>query len=261
MVEIQLEGRCALITGGSKGLGRAMAVRMAQAGGAVAIAARDKATLDEAKAAIDAAGGPSCFAYASDVTDPEACKALYAAAVKDMGKVDILVNNAGSSKRGKFEELTDEVWRDDLELKLFAQIRLSRLAFPDMKARRWGRIINVLNTQAKAPQAESAPTSVTRAAGLALSKAMAGEGAPHNVLVNALCTGLIESDQHVRRWRAEGAGKSLEQFLAEMGKGLPMGRLGTSEEFANMALFLASDLASYITGTAINVDGNRSPVV
>lgn len=260
MVEIRLDGRGALITGGSKGLGRAMAKRMGEAGAKVAIAARDQASLDEAKAEVEAAGG-RCFPFVADVTDPERCKSLYADAVSALGQVDILVNNAGHSTRGPFESITDEVWREDLELKLFAQIRLSRLAFPDMKGRRWGRIINVLNTGAKAPGPEMAPTAVTRAAGMALSKVMAGEGAPHNVLVNSLCTGLIDSDQHRRRWEREGRKGTYEEFLAELGKNLPMGRYGTSQEFADMALFLASDLAGYITGTAINVDGGRCPVV
>ena len=130
-----------------------------------------------------------------------------------------------------------------------------------MKARRWGRIINVLNTGAKAPAPEGAPTAVTRAAGMALTKVLAGEGAAHNVLVNSLHVGRIESDQWVRRHAAEGGKRSLADFYAEMGKTLPMGRVGTAEEFANMACFLASDAASYITGSAINVDGGLSPVV
>jgi NAD(P)-dependent dehydrogenase (short-subunit alcohol dehydrogenase family) len=130
-----------------------------------------------------------------------------------------------------------------------------------MKARRSGRIINVLNIGAKAPEAGRAPTAVTRAAGMALTKVLAGEGAPHNVLVNALLVGRIESDQWVRRHANENKNRSLADYYAEMGKGIPLGRIGTAEEFANMALFLASDAGSYVTGTAINVDGGLSPVV
>jgi 3-oxoacyl-[acyl-carrier protein] reductase len=128
-----------------------------------------------------------------------------------------------------------------------------------MQERRWGRIINILNIGAKAPRAASAPTSVTRAAGMALTKVLAGEGAPHNILVNALLVGRIESDQWVQR--AQQLGKPVPEFLAEMGKGIPLGRVGRAEEFANMACFLASDAASYITGTATNIDGGSSPVV
>jgi NAD(P)-dependent dehydrogenase (short-subunit alcohol dehydrogenase family) len=128
-----------------------------------------------------------------------------------------------------------------------------------MKKQRFGRIINVLNIGAKAPRAASAPTSVSRAAGLALTKVLAGEGAPHGILVNAMLVGLIESDQWVRR--AEAMKRPLEDVLADMGKEIPLGRVGTAQEFASLACFLASDAAAYITGTAIYVDGGRSPVV
>ncbi len=121
----------------------------------------------------------------------------------------------------------------------------------------------MLNIGAKAPGPNSAPTTVMRAAGMALTKILAGEGAPYNVLVNALMTGLIISDQWVRRHHSVAPTQSFDEFLAEQAKAqrLPMGRFGTAEEFANLACFLASDAASYISGTAINVDGARSPVV
>jgi len=160
-----------------------------------------------------------------------------------------------------FESITDEIWQEDLDLKLFAAIRMSRLVWSGMKQRRWGRIINVLNTFAKAPAANSAPTSVSRAAGMALTKVMAGEGGEHNILVNALLVGLIVSDQWVRRHAATAPGTNFDDFTRGLAKGVPLGRMGTAEEFANLACFLASDLGSYITGTAINVDGGRSPVV
>ena len=130
-----------------------------------------------------------------------------------------------------------------------------------MKARRWGRIINILNTAAKAPPPASAPTSVSRAAGMALTKVLAGEGAPHNVLVNALMIGSIKSDQIRRAWQASGSNEALDEFVAKAGQRLPMGRMGEAEECASVALFLASAGASYLTGCAINVDGGVSRVV
>ena len=188
---------------------------------------------------------------------------MFDAVIKDFGKVDILVNNAGTSRTGRFEEITDEIWQEDFDLKLFGAIRLCRLALPGMKERRWGRIINVLNVGAKAPAAGGAPTAVTRAAGMAMTKVLAGEAAPYNVLVNALCTGYINSDQWVRRHSREAADQPYDAFLAERAQTLkvPIGRFGEAEEFANIACFLASDAGSYITGTAINVDGGRCPVV
>ena len=260
-MDIRLDGRSAIVTGGSKGLGLAIATRYAASGADVAILARNADALERARAAISEKGRGRVVAIACDVSKADEIERAYATAVRNLGKVDIVVNNAGTSQRGNFEEITDEVWQADLDLKLFAAIRLTRLAWPDMKARGFGRVINVLNTGAKAPQGTTAPTSVTRAAGMALTKVLSQEGAPHNILVNALLVGLIMSDQWVRRYEAGPKDGSLEDFARGMAKDIPLGRIGTAEEFANIACFLASDQASYITGTAINVDGGRSPVV
>jgi len=260
-MDIRLDGRSAIVTGGSKGLGLAIATRYAASGADVAILARNADALERARAAISEKGRGRVVAIACDVSKADEIERAYATAVRDLGKVDIVVNNAGTSQRGNFEEITDAVWQADLDLKLFAAIRLTRLAWPDMKARGFGRVINVLNTGAKAPQGTTAPTSVTRAAGMALTKVLSQEGAPHNILVNALLVGLIMSDQWVRRYEAGPKDGSLEDFARGMAKDIPLGRIGTAEEFANIACFLASDQASYITGTAINVDGGRSPVV
>jgi 3-oxoacyl-[acyl-carrier protein] reductase len=257
-MEIHLTGRKALITGGSKGLGFAMAQTFAEAGADVAIVARRQGPLDEAAAAIRT-HGREVVAITCDVRRADDIEAAFARATQAVGRVDVLVNNAGTSNAHPFESVTDAQWQEDIDLKLFAAIRFVRLAWPRMKERKWGRIINVLNTGAKAPRPASAPTSVTRAAGMALTKVLAGEGAPHGILVNAMLVGFIESDQWVQR--AAKTGVPLEDFLANMGKEIPLGRVGTAQEFANMACFLASDAASYITGTAINVDGNRCPVV
>jgi 3-oxoacyl-[acyl-carrier protein] reductase len=260
-MEIRLDGRTALITGGSKGLGLAMATQFAAAGADVAILARNPGALDDAKAAIKTAGKGKVAAIACDVSKADDVRKAYDSVMKELGKVDILVNNAGQSQTGKFETVTDEIWQADLDLKLFAAIRLTRLVFPQMKDRRWGRIINILNIGAKAPAAGSAPTSVSRAAGMALTKVLAGEGAPHNVLVNALLVGIIVSDQVVRQHRADGSNMSLEAFIEKKGAAVPLQRMGRAEEFANVACFLASDAGSYVTGTALNVDGGRSPVL
>jgi 3-oxoacyl-[acyl-carrier protein] reductase len=261
-MDIRLDGRAALITGGSKGLGLATAIRFAEAGASVAILARSAETLEAAKAVISQAGrGAAVAAVACDVTDPTALQRAFDSVVSALGKVDILVNNAGTSQTGKFEDITDAVWQADLDLKLFAAIRLSRLVLPQMCARRWGRIINVLATAAKAPRGGSAPTSVSRAAGMALTKVLASEYAADNVLVNALLVGRIVSDQIARRHRAIGTNAPLDAYIREQGAGIPLGRMGEAEEFANLACFLASDAGSYVTGTAINVDGGLSPVV
>lgn len=260
-MEVTMDGRTALITGGSLGLGRATAIEFARSGANVAIAARREEVLEEAKAEIEAVAKGNVSIHPCDVTDADALKKLYSDVVAEHGQVDILMNNAGRSDARPFEEVTDEEWMDDLNLKLFANIRLSRLAFPQMKARNWGRIINVLAVSGKTPGARSTPTSVSRAAGMALTKVLAHEGAPYNVLVNALMIGVIVSDQLKRGYDAAKPNVTFEEFVTERGKNMPMGRFGRAEEFANLACLLASDKGSYINGTAINVDGGMASVV
>ncbi len=258
---VELSGRVALITGASKGLGLALGTEFAASGADVAILARRPDVLQEAKSQIERTARGRVVAIPCDVAKAADCRAAYDSAIGAFGKVDILVNNAGTSRAMPFEQVTDEIWQEDLDLKLFAAIRLARLALPGMRERRWGRIINVLNIGAKAPRANSAPTAVSRAAGMALTKVLATENAPHNVLVNALLVGQIVSDQWVRRHAAQGANTPFEDFAAKLGTNIPLGRMGRAEEFAAMACFLCSDHAGFTTGTAINMDGGASPVV
>jgi 3-oxoacyl-[acyl-carrier protein] reductase len=261
-MQLTLNGRTALITGGSKGLGLAIALAYAKAGGHVALVARGAEALEAAKAEIQAAAPAArVAAIPADIRTAEGCAAAASAAAAAIGPIDILVNNAGTSQRGPFLDITDALWEDDLNLKLMAAVRLCRAVLPGMRERRWGRIINVLNIGAKAPLATSTPTSVSRAAGMALTKAMANEYAPDNVLVNALLVGIIESDQWVRRHAADKRNITWEEWKEEQGRSVPLGRIGKAEEFAAMALMLASEQGGYVTGTAINVDGGKSPVV
>jgi 3-oxoacyl-[acyl-carrier protein] reductase len=263
-MEVRMDGRVAAITGASTGLGLAMAKEFAASGGSVALIARKPDALATAKAEVTKvlSKGAKVEAYSCDVSKALPIADTFAKIVGSFGKVDIVVNNAGISHAKAFDTVTDEDWQGDLDLKLFAAIRMIRLALPGMRERKWGRIVNVLNIGAKAPNANSTPTSVSRAAGLALTKALSQENAQHNVLVNAMLVGLIESDQWQRRHKTVGNNQSYQQFLDGMAKGrIPLGRMGKAEEFARMACFLCSDAGSFITGVAINVDGGASPVV
>ncbi|MEP4379272.1 MAG: SDR family oxidoreductase [Alphaproteobacteria bacterium] len=263
-MDVRLDGRTALITGASEGLGLAMAKKFAESGANVAMVSRSADRLEAGREEVMASVGGNKVkveAVPCDVTDTDQIAAMWQTVSDSLGDVDILINNAGQHAIGPFLECDDERWQADLDLKLFAAIRLGRLAMPGMAARKWGRIINVLAVSAKAPGAGSAPTSVSRAAGMALTKVMAGEGAPDNILVNALLVGLIKSGQHERRHQVQAPEKSYEEYMAGRGAGIPIGRAGEAEEFANMACFLVSDAGSYVTGCAINVDGGRSPVV
>jgi 3-oxoacyl-[acyl-carrier protein] reductase len=173
-MEANMKGRVAVITGGSKGIGRAIAARMAESGADVAMLARSPETLEEARLIVSNTAKGRVHVSPCDVTKAGDIAAAYAEVMKTFGRIDIVVNNAGISQTGPFASITDEVWQADLDLKLFAAIRLTRLAWPQMVERRWGRVINVLNIGAKAPKAASAPTSVSRAAGMALTKVLAG---------------------------------------------------------------------------------------
>jgi 3-oxoacyl-[acyl-carrier protein] reductase len=258
-MEISLSGRAAIVTGGSKGIGFAVATRFAASGADIAIVARTAESLKEAVAAIEKSSQARVIGVQADVGKAADIQRVYDEVMKAFGKVDIIVNNAGTSRAMPFDKVTDDVLHDDLELKLFAAVRLIRLVAPQMKERRFGRIINVLNIGAKAPRPNSMPTSVSRAAGMAMTKALSHELAPHNVLVNAMLVGLIRADQHVQS--AKRANMAIEEYYGAHAKEIPIGRFGEAEEFANLACFLVSDQGSYITGTAINVDGGRSPVV
>ena len=257
-MDLELKDKVAIVTGGSQGIGKAAALRLAAEGASVVIAARGRELLDKVALEIRAVGG-RVAAVQADVSRAEDCARLVAEAVKAFGRLDILVNNAGTSATGEFESVTDDIWQADFELKLFAAIRLARLAIPHMKRQGGGRIVNITNIGAKQPRAKSMPTTVTRAAGLAFTKALSKEFAPHQILVNTVCIGLVRAGQHERK--AAKAGIALEQFYANMGKDIPLGRVGRAEEVANAIAFLASEAASYITGTSINLDGGTSAVL
>jgi len=259
-MKLSAEGRTVLITGGSQGLGLATARAFAQAGADVAIVARRAEPLEAARADLASVASGKILTVVCDVAIASDVERAFTEVTTAFGRVDVLVNNAGKSQASQFEGISDEIWQADLDLKLFAAIRMTRLAWPGMKARRWGRVINVLNTYAKAPSAGTAPTSVTRAAGLALTKVLSAEGAPHNILVNALLVGVIESEQTHRRHASAAPEVSFDTYAADIGKRIPLGRIGKAEEFAATALFLGSDGAGYLSGTAINVDGGSCPV-
>src|SRR3982074_2279468 len=225
-MDVRMDGRVAVITGSSTGLGLALAKEFAASGASVVLLAgkMDGLTADQVEAAKGAA---KIEVYSCDVAKAQPIADTWKKVVADFGKVDIVVNNAGISHAKAFDTVTDEDWQGDLDLKLFAAIRLCRLALPGIRHRNGGRVVNVLNIGAKAPGANSTPTSVSRAAGLALTKALSKENAPHNVLVNAMLVGLIESDQWQRRHKAANDGKTYEQFLEGMAKGrIPIGRIG-----------------------------------
>ena len=253
-----IENKVAIVTGGSEGIGLATAMRLAQAGAKVVICGRSHAKLDAAMESL-APYANSIKAMVADVSEVVSIESLVNQTLAWQGGVDILVNNAGTANRGAFESLSDAYWQADFDLKLFSAVRLSRLVVPLMRARGGGRIINVTNIGAKSPREGTMPTTVTRAAGLAMTKALSKELAPDQILVNAVCIGLIKAGQHAARAQRES--KDLEALYLTMSKEIPLGRVGEAHEAANVILFLASNLASYVTGTSINIDGGSAAVL
>ena len=263
-MELGLQGKVAIITGGSEGIGKAAARSMAAEGAAVVICARRVDVLEAAAAEIREATGGQVLAVPTDVTQPEQVQRLMEQAVTTFGRIDILVNNAGTSSAHPFASATPEIWRTDLDLKLFGAIHCTQAVLPYLRAQGGGRIINLTTPGGKAAGARSVPTSVSRAAGIALTKALSLEYAPDNILVNTVCVGLIKSGQHERRWEQAHAANpdlTLDDHYTAMGQAVPMGRVGEAREVGDLIAFLASDRGSYITGASINVDGGRSPVV
>lgn len=263
-MDLGIQGKVALITGGSEGIGKATAVRLATEGANVVICARRPDILREAADEISNISNTPVLAIPTDVSNPLQIDTLVKKVVNQYGKIDILISNAGQGAVQPFDLLDDNDWEKDIDVKLYATIRLARKILPQMKKQGGGRIIIVTNVDAKAPGSGSLPASVTRAAGIAATKALSKEYASHNILVNTVCIGFIKSGQNDRRGMQKIANipeKSLSDWYEDMGNSVPIGRVGEAYEAADMISFLVSKQASYITGSAVNIDGGLSAVI
>jgi NAD(P)-dependent dehydrogenase (short-subunit alcohol dehydrogenase family) len=259
-VDLHLNGKVVLITGGTDGLGAALADRLVEEGARVAVCGRDARRLAATEQRLRDAGGDA-LAVQADVTRLADLERFADAAVARWGRLDGLVNNAGKSAAGRIDQVSDDDWTADLDLKVLAAVRCIRLAVPHLIAAGGGSIVNVLNIGAKAAGAASLPTTASRAAGLAITKAASKDLGGHGIRVNAVLVGLVASGQWQRR--ADATGQSEEELYRQMVKttDIPLGRVGRSEEFADLAAYLLSDRSSYVTGSAINLDGGSSPVL
>jgi NAD(P)-dependent dehydrogenase (short-subunit alcohol dehydrogenase family) len=259
-MDLHLGGKVILITGGTDGLGAALADRLVEEGARVAVCGRDPGRLAATEQRLRQAGGDA-VAVPADVTRLPDLDRFVETAVSRWGRIDGLVNNAGKSAAGRVDRVSDEDWTEDLNLKVLGAVRCTRLAVPHLAAAGGGAIVNVLAVAGKAPAAGSLPTAASRAAGLAITKAASKDLGGQGIRVNAVLIGLVQSGQWRRR--AEAAGQSEDEFYRQLVQhaDIPLGRVGRAEEFADLAAYLLSDRSSYVTGSAINLDGGTSPVL
>jgi 3-oxoacyl-[acyl-carrier protein] reductase len=259
-MDLGLTGKVAIVTGGSDGIGKAAARALAREGTRVAICARRPDVLQTAAEELRADTGGDVVGIVCDMTNDSQVRQLVTDVFARWGRLDILVNNAGTSSAMPVEVLTEDALSYDLKLKVYGAMYASQAAIPHMKAEGGGRIINITTGGGKAPGAGSLPTSLSRAAGIALTKAMSKDLAADNILVNTVCIGLIKAGQHERRWETN-SDVPLEQHYERMGERVPLGRVGEAQEAGDVICFLASERASYVTGASVNVDGGTAPVV
>ena len=261
MLELNLTNQVALVTGGSEGIGKAIAHKLAEEGCKVAICARRQEVLEAAGEEIRRATGAQILTLQADVTKLEDIERFIKAGVEEYGAIDILVNNAGRSAGGYFEDVDEEAWQEDFSLKFWAAVRACRLAIPHIRARGQGSIINITHPGGKAPGPSSVPTSVSRAAGIAFTKALSKDMAGHKIRVNTVCLTNIKSAQSLRAWEGSGSGLDYEEWCLEGGKSVPLGRMGEASEVADLVSFLVSERATFISGASINIDGGEGATV
>jgi len=252
-MDLGLRGKVALVTAASKGMGRACALAFGAEGAKVAMCARTEADLKTAADEVRSATRADVVAVAADVTKKADVDRLLQRVTAEWGGVDILVANAGGPARGFFEELSDEQWQQAFELSLLSVVRLVRGVLPGMQAKKWGRVLTIQSVSVKQPLPDLLLSNAVRPGTNGFMKTLAARYGADNITFNTVCPGRILTDRLMGGLKSSGLPR--EAYVAQLGADIPMGRVGTPEEFANVIVFLASERASYVTGTAIQVDG------
>ncbi len=256
-MNVELKNRVALVAASSKGLGRAVAWALAREGAKLVICSRNKEVLEKTADDIFLGTGVSVFPLAVDLSLADQITWLINETMDLFGRVDILVTNAGGPPPGDFSDLGEEDWMKAVQLTLMSTVRLCRAVIPSMKENGWGRIINLASISVKQPIEGLLLSNVLRPAIIGLTKSLSNELAPHNILVNAVCPGYMMTDRvnELLKDKAKKSKKKFEEVLANLSKDIPLGRIGIPENLADLVVFLASERASYITGTTIPIDG------
>jgi 3-oxoacyl-[acyl-carrier protein] reductase len=259
-MDLGLADRVAAVAASSRGLGRATARALAAEGASVALCGRDAGAVREAAEAIAAESGVRTLAVTADVSSPADCRRFVDTAASELGRLDILVTNTGGPRAGAFDAMAPEDWEAAFRLTLANVVALVQAAVPHMRARRWGRIVNIASLSAKQPIDGLVLSNAFRPAIAGLSKTLSNELGKDGITVNTLCPGYTATDRlkELSEARATRAGTTPAQELAGFAAGVPLGRVATPEEFAAVAAFLCSERASFVTGTTIPVDGGAS---
>jgi NAD(P)-dependent dehydrogenase (short-subunit alcohol dehydrogenase family) len=262
-METGLSGKVAMVSGASKGIGRAVAEKLAAEGVSLSLCARSADPLRTVARALEDKHGVGVLTVPADLGRGEDIERWADATVKRFGGVDVLVNNAGAAQGGPFLTLPDQAWLDSWQVKLFGYIRVARAVFPHLVARGGGRIVNVIGIAGWQPMDNYMIGGAANAALLNFTKALADEGAPHGILVTGVNPGPIRTDRWdgiLVKWGA-ARGVTPDEAERDILKGVPLRRPGTPDEVANLVVFLASDLATYITGTTIAIDGGMTRTI
>lgn len=256
-MDLGLAGKVAMVAGGSKGLGRAVAMRLAMEGASVAICARGRAGLDEARDLIKSETGREVLALSVDLSDTDQATGFARKVIDHFGTVDILVNNAGGPPVGDFMDITDEQWEAGFRLNLMSAISLTRQVIPVMRSKRWGRIANITSVAVKQPLAGLIVSNAIRAGITGWAKTLSNELAPDGITVNNILPGFTLTDRldQLSKAMAEREGTTPDEVFRRWTSQIPTGRLGTPEEFADVVAFVVSERAGYVTGASVQVDG------
>lgn len=259
-MDLGIKGRRVIVTGASRGIGRETARQFLEEGARVVICGRNAASLQKSCDELAAATGGEVHAVVADMTQPADIARLVESATKLLGGIDILVNNAGQMYSGRFNAMTDDGLKEQLETKLFGFLRAIRLVYPAMKAQKWGRIVNIIGGAGKEPDPYMFGSGITNSGLLNITKSLSTEFGEDNVLVNAVCPGWVATNLWQRN--AQGLQQELGVKTEEEARRLAarknsLNRFGKPEELANAIVFLCSERASYITGVSLNLDGGR----